>query len=645
MTTPRISRHLISVVRGLALTALAVAEALAFLLHMAAFVPGFGLGLVFLLPGPIVATRRVPNLARRLAGAWGGVDIPEPYRPAPPPPVPGPDGLYVRDRQLYKTPRVPAFMARLDWVLGDRATWRDLRWLLIDPVVGGVLAGAPAALVAAGIWYAVTGVHANWWAVPLGLLVILAGLAVAPALLWVHARWTRLMLRPLVHGPAAERRWRWVGERFIVLVRLLALAVLTLLGFPLAVLMLLVFALAVVLGLIVLFPPVVEQVRLLANLRRRLAGRWSGVEVASPYLPRPAPPDRRPDGLFQVGRHLYKSPRVVAYNQRLIWMRRDPATWRDFGWQLTDPIVGGLLLLLPLGAIGYGIWGLALPRALTLVGLKPDTGADWYGAVAGSAAAAVPVGLALAVLGVLVAPAALRWHGRWTRLLLAPTARSQLALRVQRLTETRADAVEVQAAELRRIERDLHDGAQARLVAMGLTLGAIEHLLDRDPAAARALLAEARESSAKALGELRDLVRGIHPPVLAERGLGDAIRALALDTPLPAEVRVDLPGRLPSPVESAVYFAVSEVLTNAVKHARATWVSVELRHTDELLRITVHDDGQGGADPARGSGLRGLQRRLATFDGTIEVNSPAGGPTTVILEVPCALSSPKTSTS
>jgi signal transduction histidine kinase len=132
------------------------------------------------------------------------------------------------------------------------------------------------------------------------------------------------------------------------------------------------------------------------------------------------------------------------------------------------------------------------------------------------------------VIGVAVAPALLRLHGRWTRVLLAPTERSRLALRVRQLTQTRADATEEQANELRRIERDLHDGAQARLVAMGLTLGAIEHLMDRDPPAARELLAEARASSAKALAELRDLVRGIHPPVLAERGLGDAIRALAL---------------------------------------------------------------------------------------------------------------------
>jgi signal transduction histidine kinase len=327
----------------------------------------------------------------------------------------------------------------------------------------------------------------------------------------------------------------------------------------------------------------------------------------------------------------------------MTWLMRDRATWRDIAWQVTDPLVGGLLLLVPIGAIGYGVWGLVLPRLVMALGLRPD-GGDWYGAVAGSAVAAIPAGVALAAAGVLVAPAALRLHGHWTRLLLAPTERSRLALRVRQLTETRADATESAASELRRIERDLHDGAQARLVSMGITLSAIEHLLDRDPAAARALLAETRDTSAKALAELRDLVRGIHPPVLAERGLGDAVRALALDSPIPTEVAVDLPGRPEPAVETAAYFAISELLTNVAKHAGARAATVDIGYGDGRLRATVRDDGHGGADPARGSGLRGVRRRLGTFDGVLAVDSPPGGPTTIRLEVPCALSSPKTST-
>jgi len=183
--------------------------------------------------------------------------------------------------------------------------------------------------------------------------------------------------------------------------------------------------------------------------------------------------------------------------------------------------------------------------------------------------------------------------------------------------------IDAGAAEIRRIERDLHDGAQARLVAMGMTLDAASQLLDDNPAAVRALLAEARESSVKALNELRDLVRGIHPPMLAERGLSDAVWELALDSPQRVRVASELSGRLPAPVESAAYFAVSELLANAAKHAPASRVTVDIRHDGRQLRIGVTDDGPGGADPARGSGL--------------------GGPTSVSMEIPCALSSRKTS--
>ncbi|MCE7006532.1 sensor histidine kinase [Kibdelosporangium philippinense] len=213
------------------------------------------------------------------------------------------------------------------------------------------------------------------------------------------------------------------------------------------------------------------------------------------------------------------------------------------------------------------------------------------------------------------------------------------------LSETRTDATDTQAAELRRIERDLHDGAQARWVAMGLNLSVVERLIDQNPEAAKKLLASARDASAEALVELRQLVRGIMPPVLSERGLGDAVRALALDNPLQVHVSVAIPGRVDAPVEAAVYFATNELLTNAAKHGHAERVSVDLRFVDGKLRVTVADDGRGGADPAGGSGLHGIQRRLATFDGVLTLTSPPGGPTTVTLEVPCALSSPRTSTS
>ncbi len=230
-------------------------------------------------------------------------------------------------------------------------------------------------------------------------------------------------------------------------------------------------------------------------------------------------------------------------------------------------------------------------------------------------------------------------HGR---MLVAPEPNLELEGRVQRLTETRDHALHNAASELRRIERDLHDGAQARLVALGMNLRAVERMLPASPEAALALVAEARETSVRALNDLRDLIRGICPPVLADRGLGHAVRALALDTPLPVVLDIDLPGRLTAPVESACYFAVAEVLANAVKHAGARQVQLRIQHSHGQLRIEVSDDGVGGADPANGTGLRGIERRLGTFDGILAVSSPPGGPTMIVMEVPCALLSPKT---
>jgi signal transduction histidine kinase len=222
--------------------------------------------------------------------------------------------------------------------------------------------------------------------------------------------------------------------------------------------------------------------------------------------------------------------------------------------------------------------------------------------------------------------------------------RMTLTSRVELLTQTRAEAVDAAAAELRRLERDLHDGAQARLVAIGLSLRALEKMIPVNPAAAAALAVECRESSALALADLRDLVRGIYPPILAERGLGDAIRALALDSPVKVATEIDLAGRPPAPVEAAVYFAVAETLSNVAKHADARRTLVRVYHAAGMLRAEITDDGSGGADPTQGTGLAGIERRLAAFDGILALSSPVGGPTIVVIEVPCALSSPKIST-
>jgi signal transduction histidine kinase len=231
-------------------------------------------------------------------------------------------------------------------------------------------------------------------------------------------------------------------------------------------------------------------------------------------------------------------------------------------------------------------------------------------------------------------------HG-WIRHGLPTDRERALIDRVEVLTRTRSGALDVQAAELRRIERDLHDGAQARMVSVAMNLGLAEELLDKDPQSLAELLAESRSSMLTALDELRTVMRGIQPPVLADRGLEGAVRALALHLAVPVTVASQIPGQAPPPVESAVYFAVSECLANVVKHSGARSAEVELGYRDGVLSVVVSDDGGGGASMTAGTGLRGVARRLEVFDGTIALTSPEGGPTVVRMEVPCELSSPR----
>lgn len=271
--------------------------------------------------------------------------------------------------------------------------------------------------------------------------------------------------------------------------------------------------------------------------------------------------------------------------------------------------------------------------------------ARWRDAAFGFFTISLGVGLSISALvafvvfplGYWLSPMLLRLWAMATRSLIGPTGEAALQQRIGTLEESRTESLDHSAAELRRIERDLHDGAQAHLVALGMNLGMAEELLPSDQQAAVALIADARASSRAALAELRSLVRGIHPPVLADRGLAGAVEALALEQPTAIDVDIVLPGRPPAPVESAVYFAVAEALTNAVKHAAARTVWVWLRHEGTTLTALVGDDGVGGAQLMPGGGLAGIERRLAAFDGSVTVASPPGGPTLVTITVPCTL--------
>lgn len=288
------------------------------------------------------------------------------------------------------------------------------------------------------------------------------------------------------------------------------------------------------------------------------------------------------------------SPRGTLF-QRLSAMLTDPGRWREIGYLLFAVTAG---------------FALALASLIAFI--------------------VFPVGFWLS-------PLLLRLWASATKGILGPTAEVELQQRVGRLEESRSEAIDHSAAELRRIERDLHDGAQAQLVAVGMNLGLAEELAARDPEAAARLIADARTSSQAALADLRSLVRGIHPPLLADRGLPGAIEALALAHPRPVSLDVDLPGRPPAPVESAVYFAVAESLANSAKHAAAQEVWIRVRYELGALTALIGDDGVGGAVMTPAGGLAGLARRLDAFDGTMTVASPPGGPTIVTVSVPCAL--------
>lgn len=241
------------------------------------------------------------------------------------------------------------------------------------------------------------------------------------------------------------------------------------------------------------------------------------------------------------------------------------------------------------------------------------------------------------VLGFYLAPLLARLQAWPGRRLLAPPPGTDMSLRIAELTATRAAALDAHAAELRRIERSLHDGAQNRLVAVSVLLGAARRAVTRDPASAGEMLDRAQDAAEQALSELRTVVRGILPPVLDGRGLDGALAGLAGDSGVPCRLDVRLPRRCAASVEATAYFVVAEALTNINKHSSATAASVTARLNGDRLEVTVEDNGRGGADEHGGSGIVGIRRRVEAYDGNLTLTSPAGGPTTMRVELPCGL--------
>ncbi|MEU3341580.1 histidine kinase [Streptomyces sp. NPDC006668] len=336
-----------------------------------------------------------------------------------------------------------------------------------------------------------------------------------------------------------------------------------------------------------LLPETVLIIRRIAGAKRVMTAAWTGQRIPEAY-----------------------QPITGTVRERIRTAVRDPGTYTDLRWMAADYFYGALLVLAlplwPLGLVVDGVWSGLLrrtPLVLPLVVRIADLEADWSTA------------------------------------LLKPSPKAQLAARVEELAATRADAIAAHGAELRRIERDLHDGAQANLVALSMRIGLAKRAYDSDPATARRLLDEAQAQAEKALTELRHVVRGIHPPILTDRGLVGAVRALAAGCGLEAGVEVsglEEDGvRAPAAVEAAAYFVVAEALTNAAKHSGSARASVRLERVRRGLRVRVADEGHGGADETSGSGLVGMRRRVAALDGTLELSSPVGGPTVIDVMLPC----------
>ncbi|WP_018351424.1 sensor histidine kinase [Longispora albida] len=327
-------------------------------------------------------------------------------------------------------------------------------------------------------------------------------------------------------------------------------------------------------------------------------------------------------------------PHPGGWLSRLRGTITDPATRRDCGWLALRALLlfpGVIVVALPLEVVKnltFPLWWSVVPpdQARGALGIPVTT---WTGAFAMMTAA--PVWL---LLGFVLTRYLVGLQDSIGRRLLGVSPGVDLSTRITQLTATRAAALDAHAAELRRIERALHDGAQNKLVSVAILAGAARRAVNRDPASADAMLERAQAAAEEALAELRTVIRGILPPILDQRGLDGALAALAAGSPVPCTVSVDVPVRCPTSVEATAYFVVAEALTNTARHSGAANAAVGVRRVGDVLEIEVSDDGRGGATES-GSGLAGLRGRVAAHDGTLAVSSPAGGPTIVRVELPC----------
>jgi len=327
----------------------------------------------------------------------------------------------------------------------------------------------------------------------------------------------------------------------------------------------------------------------------------------------------------------------ASWWRRLLDRARSKARWKEVGY---------LLLLLPLGVLNAVLvtaaWcgSLALLTLPAYVSALPEGTAKFFVFDVASGSDAWLVALAGLVGLVFLAPWVTVVLGRLDTVtvswFLGPDERAAQEARVRAAESGRVAAVGSAETERRRIERDLHDGAQQRLVSLAMELGAARERFDDDPEVTRTLVIHAHEEAKAALQELRDLVRGIHPVILEDRGLDAALSAVVARAPIPVSLEVHVDPRPSAEVESAAYFVVSEALTNVARHSGARHAAVSLVRADGRLVVEIRDDGNGGADVTDGTGLAGLGDRVASLGGTIDLDSPPGGPTILRAVLPCA---------
>ena len=324
--------------------------------------------------------------------------------------------------------------------------------------------------------------------------------------------------------------------------------------------------------------------------------------------------------------------------RRLLAPFRDRTTWKEVAYLwIAHPVLSVVSFTVAVTAWAVPLWAITLPiYAIRWQNTAPEI---WTGERLDT-----PLKTLLAALAGLLMLPLVPWVIRGmaavdaalARALLSPSKRDELEEQIGTLRETQARSVDIAIADRRQIERDLHDGAQQRLLALGMDLGMALEKFETDPERARELVGDAHEEVQRAVQELRDLARGIHPAVLTDRGLDAALSSLAARSPVPVRLETDLQGRPPASVEATAYFIVAEALTNAARYASPSLVEVRVRQAGSRLLLAVTDDGVGGAEVSPGGGLAGLVDRASSVEGTVHVVSPAGGPTVVTAELPCA---------